>query len=127
MFDPLRNDPRFQKLAESEAPKSGRNNARKCEWPGGISPPGRLCGGLTYFINVTRRLSHLCVDGVNGSDQLPLLKISQTRRPGPQPFTDQEAPLKPDETIARLVDYEGTAEYRLFSSIGHGDGEMLRI
>ena len=25
MFDPLRNDPRFQKLAASEAPKSGQN------------------------------------------------------------------------------------------------------
>ena len=89
--------------------------------------PARPPSGLTYFINVAARLSHLCIDAVDGSDQLPLLKISQTRRPGPQPFTDQEAPLKPDETIARLVDYEGTAEYRLFSSIGHGDGEMLRI
>ena len=34
-----------------------------------------------------------------------MLKISQTWRPGPQPFTGQEAPLKLDETMARLVDY----------------------
>ena len=30
------------------------------------------------------------VTPVNGSDQLPLLKISQTRRPGPPSITDQE-------------------------------------
>ena len=45
---------------------------------GRIAPPARPPSGLTYFINVTRRLSHLCIDAVNGFDQLPLLKISQT-------------------------------------------------
>jgi hypothetical protein len=56
--------------------------------------------GLTYFINVAPRLSHLCIDAVNGSHQLPLLKIPQTRRRGPQPFTiKKEAPIKQDETI----------------------------
>ena len=39
--------------------------------------------GLTYFINVTRRFSHLCIAAVNESDQLLLLKISRTRRIGP--------------------------------------------
>jgi hypothetical protein len=64
---------------------------------GRIAPPARPPSGLTYFINVARKLSHLCIDAVNGSDRLPLLKISQTRRPGSPPFTDQ--PLKQDETI----------------------------
>jgi len=46
---------------------------------GRIAPPARPPSGLTYFINVARTLSHLCTDAVNGSDQLLLLKISQTR------------------------------------------------
>ena len=44
-------------------------------------PPSGL--GLRVLTNVTRTLSHLCIDAVNGSGQLALLKISQTGRPGP--------------------------------------------
>ena len=54
--------------------------------PGGISPPGRLSEpsglpGTSGFPDLCfrRTLSHLCIDAVNGSDQLPLLKISQSR------------------------------------------------
>jgi hypothetical protein len=67
---------------------------------GRIAPPARPPSGLTYFINVAPRLSHLCIDAVNGSDRLPLLKISQTRRPGP-PLSPikKEAPIKQNETI----------------------------
>jgi hypothetical protein len=49
---------------------------------GGISPPGRLSDLRTSGfpdLCFTRTLSHLCVDAVNWFDQLPLLKISQSR------------------------------------------------
>jgi hypothetical protein len=49
---------------------------------GGISPPGRLSDLRTSGfpdLCFTRTLSHLCVDAVHWFDQLPLLKISQSR------------------------------------------------
>jgi hypothetical protein len=44
---------------------------------GRIAPPARPPSGLTYFINVARRLSHLCIDAVNGSDPLPLPRFEK--------------------------------------------------